>query len=624
MSTGSPGFPPSHSRTKACPASPSLILLLLVPSITAAIDFQDPEYSLKRVWSSGSLGIPGSLGGLLFSPDGDTLLVVGASESWSSALYAVPVIRDPASGEVADLGPIEQVRQVFAGSWSGLDAGFDYGPGGTLFYTYWSANYLGERPGGGTEAETTYEMGAVGIPSSIAGLTFSPFIRDAGTGHGLLQVSAWNYGGTKELFDVPLQPAGSGIFTPQMAEVFVSLPERGTGAIQYIPSGKYGGNLMFVNWDRGEVWILAIDPSTGHPIDAGTGLPALGTSNPRAWVFASGLGVGPWGLEFDPLSNDFFVSTYRGDPYNSIIQIGGFPPPPDLSSSLACTADPEGDQVVFTTTVSNLGPGAATGVRVVHSLPPGLQFQTAAPGQGSWTHDAEASTLDWEVGRLETGAEAVLRIEGLAPGGGSLCAEAIAMQAAVDPDPSNDTAACCALFPIGEVSCEAGPRGKGATVKWIVDPGYSVDRVAVIRDEVAIASVAPVPGEYIDPDDCPIGKPASVREYCIVGLDADGNEMTARACCRAECPELGRWLPCDSNGDGTPDVSDPVFTLAWLFQNGPEPGCRTACDCNGDEVIEISDAIHFLVFFYLGKTPPAPPFPDCGVFAGCPIQPGCP
>jgi hypothetical protein len=253
------------------------------------------------------------------------LYVVGASESSISALYAVPVTRDPATQDIVDIGPASAVVKVFSGNatTAGLDAGFEFGPAGTLFYTYWSSNRLGERPGGVGGAETQFNMANVGVPSSIAGLTFSPHRTDPGTGFGRMQISSWQ---GANLYEVPLTPAAGGIFTPGQAILFVTLPQQGTGGIQYVPSGPLAGNLMYVNWNFGEVRILAIDPTTGLPIDKTTGVPTAAPQSKDS-RFAYDFGVGPWGLEFDPRTNDFFVGTWGGTPYDTIHQIGGFPVP---------------------------------------------------------------------------------------------------------------------------------------------------------------------------------------------------------------------------------------------------------------------------------------------------------
>ena len=313
----------------------SLAICAAAAPALAVVTLDDPgNFQVKNTFSATSLGIPGPLAGLLFSADGNLLYVVGASETPTSALYGVPVTRDPLTGDVTGLGLAAAVTKVFDGTAAtpGLDAGFEIGPGGTLFYTYWSSNRLGERPGGVTGAETQFNMGTVGVPSSVAGMTFSPHRTDPGTGFGMMQVSSWQ---GANLYEVPLTSAGAGIFTPGAVTLFVTLPQQGTGAIQYVPSGPLAGNLMYVNYNFGEVRLLTIDAATGLPVDKTSGLPTLGTANPTDSRFASGLGVGPWGLEFDPRTNDFFVATFRGDPANSIVQIGGagFPPPSTTAST---------------------------------------------------------------------------------------------------------------------------------------------------------------------------------------------------------------------------------------------------------------------------------------------------
>src|SRR5204862_7440500 len=112
-------------------------------------------------------------------------------------------------------------------------------------------------------------------------------------------------------------------FEPGTASLFARHTQEGTGAIQCVPQGRYTGNLMYVNWNYGEVRMLEIDPAPGFAIDEPTGQPTFGTTTPRDIRFAYELGSGPWGLEFDPLTLDFFVSTWGGTPQNSIIQFTG-------------------------------------------------------------------------------------------------------------------------------------------------------------------------------------------------------------------------------------------------------------------------------------------------------------
>lgn len=294
--------------------------LALAPRSALAIALDDPiNFQLINTWSGATFGVPGRLGAMMFSVDGQTLYLVGNSEASNSAVYALPVIRDPATQRVTGFG---NGVLVFSGNPAtpGIDAGLEIGPDGTLFYTYWQSHYLGERAATSTTVERAFSMAATGVPSSVAGLTFSPHLFDPGSSFRLLQVSSWLGNG---VYNVPLSPLGGGIYEPGTAELFVSLPQQGTGAIQYVPQGLYAGNMMYVNWNYGEVRMVVVDKSTGYPIDDTTGLPALGTSTPRDIRFAYDMGVGPWGLEFDPRTLDFFVTTWNGNPADSIVQFSG-------------------------------------------------------------------------------------------------------------------------------------------------------------------------------------------------------------------------------------------------------------------------------------------------------------
>jgi len=67
-----------------------------------------------------------------------------------------------------------------------------------------------------------------------------------------------------------------------------------------------------------------------------------------------------------------------------------------------------------------------------------------------------------------------------------------------------------------------------------------------------------------------------------------------------------RFIRGDSNSDGIVDIADPLFSLAYLFGQGPSPVCMDAADANDDGKIDISDAIATLDFLFAGGTLPAP------------------
>ena len=171
-------------------------------AVTTSIAFDDTGFRVASVWTGSSLGIPVSsdpacvitntctnLGGILFSPDGNTLYVVAASDTTTSALYAVSVTRSTTTNEVINLvGPASKVFDANSpAAGTGLDAGWQFGPSGTLFYSYFPANVLAERVGAN---EMQFNLNSLKVPSSVAGLAFSPFRVDPGTAVGTLQINA--------------------------------------------------------------------------------------------------------------------------------------------------------------------------------------------------------------------------------------------------------------------------------------------------------------------------------------------------------------------------------------------------------------------------------------------------
>jgi hypothetical protein len=64
----------------------------------------------------------------------------------------------------------------------------------------------------------------------------------------------------------------------------------------------------------------------------------------------------------------------------------------------------------------------------------------------------------------------------------------------------------------------------------------------------------------------------------------------------------------DANFDSGVDISDPVYTLGFLFQGGLRPPCVDAADANDDGALDLSDAIFSLLYLFQG----GPPMPDPG------------
>ncbi len=72
-----------------------------------------------------------------------------------------------------------------------------------------------------------------------------------------------------------------------------------------------------------------------------------------------------------------------------------------------------------------------------------------------------------------------------------------------------------------------------------------------------------------------------------------------------EIPEP-KFIRGDSNQDAKVDISDVIYSLNYLFKNGPDPACLDAADANDDGQIDISDAVRILLYLFSGQTLPLP------------------
>jgi hypothetical protein len=273
-----------------------LAFAFLVSVLPAQVNLP-PGFFVASVTPAAAIGVPGPLGGIEFSSDGNTLYVGGGANGSGGAIYAVPVTRDPVTHFVTGLG-----TGVLYASAPQIDGGLQFGPSGTLFFTGYPNNSLGEIVGTTT---TTYTLPS---PGTTGGMTFVPSgIPNAGA----LLVSSYSHG---SLYEVGLTPLGGGLYGPTTSTLYATLP-GGTEGFRFIPSGANQGDIVFTNYSLGNISIMDVDPQTGLPVG--------GAAAPVFTTFATGLS-GAEGFAFDPLTNEFFVSAYGVD---TITRIGGFPAP---------------------------------------------------------------------------------------------------------------------------------------------------------------------------------------------------------------------------------------------------------------------------------------------------------
>lgn len=130
----------------------------------------------------------------------------------------------------------------------------------------------------------------------------------------------------------------------------------------------------------------------------------------------------------------------------------------DLSLAMSAPPDPVnvGSNINYSLGVANSGPDPAAGVFVTNVLPPGVSLLAASATQGTWTQYAQSVVFD--LGTLAPGGSATLSLTVLAQSSGYLTNVAAVARDGLDPDPSNNSAACVTrvLAPGGSNSFAAG------------------------------------------------------------------------------------------------------------------------------------------------------------------------
>ncbi len=164
-----------------------------------------------------------------------------------------------------------------------------------------------------------------------------------------------------------------------------------------------------VGWTPIGVGPLVLETAEGcsrHIVDSSAFLPPDGVDSVRVELLVIGecgwMGYGtPCGPEG---SND--------SPYIDNVRLGLLipgSPEADLEIFVGLAGLPgfEGETITYVLRVRNLGPDAATGVRVSDPLPSSLTFLEAFPDQGTY----DSTTGDWDVGDVDVGASFEMKLQ---------------------------------------------------------------------------------------------------------------------------------------------------------------------------------------------------------------------
>jgi len=111
-----------------------------------------------------------------------------------------------------------------------------------------------------------------------------------------------------------------------------------------------------------------------------------------------------------------------------------------------------------------------------------------------------------------------------------------------------------------------------------------------------------LPGHSIELTDASRERDNDVHENWVASPATGGSPGTTRPV----------FLRGDANFDGMVNLSDGIFTLAYLFQGGAEPRCLDATDSDDNGKLDLTDVIFTLTFLFQGGASPPAPFPENG------------
>lgn len=247
-------------------------------------------------------GVPTNYGGLtLLAGNPNKLLIGGAANGASGALYSIDVVRDM-DGHITGFSG----NATLYANAPYNDGGVGYGPNGVLFASRYPVNQLAQYLPGSTDPDKVIDLAPFGVAGSHAAFVFGPSDR---TYSGRLKLSSWSGG---QFYDATYTFDGQGMIDITSVTHTLTLG-GGPEGLAYVPLGStlFGDSMLVAEYSAGTI--------ASYDVDA-NGDPILGSRR----NFMTGLS-GAEGAFIDPVTGDFLFSTFGGG--NRVIRVSGFAVP---------------------------------------------------------------------------------------------------------------------------------------------------------------------------------------------------------------------------------------------------------------------------------------------------------
>jgi hypothetical protein len=253
-------------------------------------------------------GVPANLGGLtLRAGTTDRLLIGGAANQTTGALYEIGVVRDGTGHITGFSGTATRFADA-----ANNDGGVTYGPGEVLFLARYPNNEIGQTRPGSAITDKVVPLAPLGITGSPGSLLFVP---PGHPGAGSLKIASYSGG---QWYDAAVAADGAGTYDIVNVRAIPGAVLSGPEGFVYVNAGSprfNGASLLVSEYSAGRVSAFEVD---------GDGDPRVSTRRD----FITGLS-GAEGAFVDPVTGDFLFSTFGGA--NRVIVVRGFarplPPP---------------------------------------------------------------------------------------------------------------------------------------------------------------------------------------------------------------------------------------------------------------------------------------------------------
>jgi len=283
--------------------------IINVQAQTLTQEFIDAGYTLVDLGNISD--VPANYGGLTIRvEEPNNLYIGGAANQTGAAVYSVPLLRDSITNSIIGFaGPAQRFIDA-----PNIDGGLVFTPEGTMLFTRYSMNELGQiLP---DESYVSVPLSPLGVSSSVGSLAFVP---EGFPGAGNLIFSSYS---SSKMHRVPYTVEASGFYTLSAAtdEVLVTSTASGPEGIAYVPLGSAGftnPSMIVSAYSLGKVVVMEVD-TNGLPINA----------TAREMVTALSGAEGAW---IDPVTGDFLFSTFGG--FNRVIRVSGFERPTAIAES---------------------------------------------------------------------------------------------------------------------------------------------------------------------------------------------------------------------------------------------------------------------------------------------------